>query len=658
MPDSDAPNSHQFFDQFLADYLVESEEHLTALRQELLALEHFVGKPQIDEALLDELFRRCHTLKGISGMVGLAEAEQVAHRMESYLRVLRQGQLPLSEHGLESLIASVRLLEQIIEARRSNAALPDITSVIAELSRLSQNTDSDHGVAPTAKPPMQRATGQGVRLWRFEFMPSRELVERGINVNTARARLQEIGEIRRSVPLVKAQGQIAFGFVVASSADESVFAGWRDDGLEYAAVDAGSEVTPSDEALLEQQPAAGLPRATSNVVRVDLTRLDDLMSLVGDLVMSRARLENRIKQLRTVLDAPEWRPLQETSSLMERQLRDLRHAVMRVRMVQIGEIFERMRFVIRDLARENRKKVALDVSGQNTEIDKFVVERMMDPLLHLVRNAVSHGLESSEERLRSGKSAEGLIRLRARTAGERVIIEIEDDGRGIDVEKVEQRARERGLIAPGTHIDDDTLLDIITAPTFSTQDKANRESGRGVGLDVVKNSVEELKASISLWTERGRGTRFSIHLPLTLAIADVLLALVEGQTFAVPQAAVQEIIEVEPQAVSVLENNEVISYRGGVLPLVRLAKVFRLAANGGGRSFHVFVIGSGPNAAGLVVDRVIGQREVVVRAASDPLLQVPGISGATEIGDGRVVLILNVEKLLLPAAEYEQRLSG
>jgi two-component system chemotaxis sensor kinase CheA len=313
-------------------------------------------------------------------------------------------------------------------------------------------------------------------------------------------------------------------------------------------------------------------------------------------------------------------------------------------MVQVGEIFERMKFVVRDLSRESGKEIRLELRGQETEIDKFLVERMTDPLLHLVRNAVSHGLETVEERVAQGKPPGGTITLRAAASGDNVLIEIADDGRGIDEERTAERARALGLIAGDVRPDEALLLKLICTPGFSTREEADRVSGRGVGMDVVCSTVEELGGTLTLTTEKTRGTRFTIELPLTLAIADALIASVGGQRFAFPQAVVREIIEVEASAVKVLENNEIISYRGGVLPLLRLARLFGLDEAAPG-AFHVFVIGSGASAVGLAVDRAIGQREIVVRGLNDPLVKVRGVAGATDLGDGRVVLILDVAAL-------------
>jgi two-component system, chemotaxis family, sensor kinase CheA len=636
VPTSNSDNEGgEFFEQFLSDYYAECDEHLTLVRRNLLALEAQVGRPQADHALLDELFRSFHTLKGISAMVGLGAAERLAHHMESYLRALRQGEATLDAWGLETLLTGTSLLEQVVSARRDEKPLPDIGGVVKLLEALllddSSSTTEDSPVVATA-------TGVGAkRTWRVEFTPTPALAERGLSVNSVRARLQDLGEIVRATPQVRGQGEIAFLFVLTTEAGESTFAGWEADGL---------TVEPFEEETTAVAPAAPTAPATTlaaaNVVRVDLARLDELMRMVGELVVSRARLEDQLKSLkRSGVPAAVWRPLQETSTAISRQLRDLRDGVMRVRLVQVGEMFERMQFVVRDLTRESGKRVALETEGRETELDKFLVERMTDPLMHLVRNAVTHGLETPQAREARGKRAEGRITLRAATAGERVYIEVEDDGRGIDRERVRARALERGLLDPGANLSDTALLELLCTPGFSTRDEADRGSGRGVGMDIVRNTVEELGGSLS--SESGRGTRFVVELPLTLALTEAIIVGAGGQRFAVPQSAVREVFEVEPEAVQQLENNEVVAYRGGPLPLVRLARLFNLEGEGQGAS-RVFVLG-GPSALGVVVDRVIGQREIVVRRLADPLARAAGVAGATELGDGKVVLILDVAAL-------------
>ena len=635
MDKSTPDNRGEFFDQFLDDYYAECDEHLVSIRRSLVTLEDEADAGSVDRALLDNLFRSFHTLKGISGMVGLAAAEQLAHHLESYLRELREGTAVLNASGFGALVSGVSLLESVINARRNDQPIPSIDEVVAQLQSISAQSAS----VETAEPqPSEAAANEATAMrWLVEFTPTAELAERGVNVNSVRARLQEIGQLVQAKPVVKGAGEIVFEFIIATNIDRAALASFESDGLTFKP--APVEVAPRTREI-QSVPTI----APASVVRVDLDRLDELMRIVGELVISRTRLEDQLTDLKRVTPPATFRSIQETSLSMGRQLRDLRDSVMRVRMVQIGEIFERMTFVVRDLARENGKKVIVQLSGGDTEIDKLLVERMMDPLMHLVRNAVSHGLETVAEREAQGKRSEGLLSLSATTAGEKIVIKIADDGRGINRSLVLSRANEKGLSNGKTDVDDESLLNLLCTPGFSTREEADRESGRGVGMDIVKQATEELGGRVSLTTKAGEGTTFTIELPLTLAIAEALIVSVNNQRFAVPQSAVTEVLEVESSSTRVLENNEIISYRGKVLPLIRLARVFEMNHQRG-ESFHVLVIGEDASAVGLAVDRILGQREIVVRAIKDPLAQSKGIAGATELGDQRVVLILDTTAL-------------
>jgi two-component system, chemotaxis family, sensor kinase CheA len=366
--------------------------------------------------------------------------------------------------------------------------------------------------------------------------------------------------------------------------------------------------------------------------------------MIGDMVISRARLEGALAPAEARLPPVLWRAVQENSQTIERQLRDLREGIMRLRLVPVGEIFRRMPFVVRDLARERGTRVRLELRGEETEIDKFLIERMMDPVLHLVRNAVSHGFESPAARLAAGKPAEGTLTLAAASVGDSVVLEIADDGRGIDAAAVAARARTLGFPLPDGPLDSATLLDILCAPGFSTREETDRASGRGVGMAVVKTTVEDLNGAISLQTAPGEGTRFVIELPLTLSITDALIAEVGDRVFAVPQSGVREVVEIAPESVRRLEGHEMAPFRGGTLPILRLARLFGLPETPR-RALHVFVVGTGVDAVGVAVDRIAGQREIVVRGMSDELIRVDGIAGATDLGDGRVVLIVDLASL-------------
>lgn len=640
------------FVEFIDDYFVECDEHLAIARSSLLTLEPSVERGQFERAPLDELFRSFHSMKGLSAMVGFEQAELLAHHMESYLSAVQKEAVRFTTPGLELLIAGVNALEQVISARRADAPFPDVNSLLASFASLvptanapdvssvaaaSRRLESDaFELSPEKSRLLTTARATGAQAWRITFMPAPALAERGVNVNTVRERLQAVGNVIHAYPQVHG-GQISFAFLVAGNIANDVITSWQADGLTCVPYEEPTSTpSPNDRVA----PLSHSTLMSANVVRVELSRLDDLMRMVGDLVISRARLDDTLKRLGDKVPSAERRSLQETNQAIERQLRHLREGVMRVRLVQVREVFARMQFVIRDLTREHGKKITLVLNGQETEIDKFVVERMMDPLLHLVRNAVSHGLEEAEERVAAGKTAEGKITLSASAAGDIIAIEVEDDGRGIDALKVIERGKAAGLIDKAAPATPTALIDVLCSPGFSTRDEADRASGRGVGMAVVRNAVEELGGSLTLETWPGKGTRFKIQLPLTLAIADALIVSVGGQTFAVPQVSVREIIQVEFTALKALENNELLPYRGQALPVVRLAPYFGLAGTSN-QAAYALVMGQGQGLVAILVDRLFGLREIVVRSLNDPLLRVPGIAAATELGDGRLVLILD-----------------
>jgi len=523
------------FTEFLDDYFAESEEHLGAIRRQLLTLESFVDQDRFDPgvtAAVDELLRALHSLKGLSAMVGIHDAEQIAHDMESSLREMKQAGTGPTEDLMEVLAGGTSAIDHIVAARREQNPAPDINAV---LSRLTASEAETHETARVPPP---------------------------------------------------------FG-----------------------------------------------------AVRVDMKRLDQLMTMVGDLVISRGHVDETLRRLEAILPASAWRELQEANFLLQRQLRNLREGVMRMRMVPVGNAFERMRFVIRGLERESHKEVRLELTGENTEIDKLLVERLMDPLLHMVRNAVTHGLEPAEERIASGKTGEGHIWIRARTEAETVVIELEDDGRGVDTIQVADRSRASGLIQRGESIDESRVLQMICSPGFSTREQADLGAGHGVGMTIVKTTISGLGGTLAMSTRPGKGTRFTIRLPLTLAIMEALIVYLDDQPFAVPRSRIQEVLRVETDAVTVMDDNEVIPHRGGVLPIVFLRRLFRM--NGEPRtSFHVLVVDADSSAIGIAVDRIARQREIVARPVDDALVRVPGIAGATELGDGRPVLILDVAAIV------------
>ena len=648
-----------FVDAFIDDYFSEAEEHLATVRRILLIIDERVGHA-LESARLQELLRALHTLKGLSGMVGLAAAEEAAHAMEDGLRAMPpEGAMPPAL--VEALFSGESFLESCIAARRANAPIPSpgayVDRMADVLATLARETAEPQDAVPLGSSAIVAADETTVR--QFEFSASAALAGRGIGVELVRRRLAELGEIVSTLPRVRPDGGVVFEFAVAVRRSATPSESWREEGVSWEAWDdaprqAVGLVVQQDPPPRASSSPPPVTATSSNVVRVDLGRLDDLMRMVGELVVSRARLGQLIAQAGVHLPLALSDELGDANEDIERRLRTIREGVTRVRLVAVNEVFERMRFAMRDVVRDSRKSIYLDVQGQDTEIDKLVVDRMLEPLLHLVRNSASHGIESHSERIAAGKPAEGTIWLRARAAGDRIILEVEDDGAGIDTEHVARRARQLGLVTNMDVLGPDAILDVICSPGFSTRETADLASGRGVGMGVVRSAIRSLGGELFVDSVLGQGTRFTIELPLTLMITDALIVEIGDQSMAIPQVALREIVPLDPAAVTHLENNEVLSFRGRVIPLVNLATLFKWESKPGVQR-HVLIVGSVAHPTGLIVDRLVGLREIVVHPVSDPMVAVPGIAGATELADGRVSLILDAPTLVRVARERGRR---
>jgi two-component system, chemotaxis family, sensor kinase CheA len=649
---------HELRPDLLDEFYSECDEHLSAIRQALSALEKQVrAGTGADASLVSALFASFHSFKGIAALAGLTPAERLAHAAEGYLRVLSRGNGAITQSGLNTLMVAAQRLEQAVGAHRAKQPLPLIEHELDQLAALvptdepAETVPQPAGVKPSdVLARIEEARRNSFLVWRCVFKPSRELDDRGVNINGVRARLAKLGQILEAAPKVEPGKGIKFHFVLALRAAPGDLAEWEADGLRFEPFSDPETVAETEPGSHPERAGASLHDpfiAPSRFIRVDIGRLDELMRVMGDLVIQRARLEEQISRLaRQNGDAPA-EPLLEVSAGLNRSLRELREAIMRVRLIPIAHLFERMPFVVRDLANDSNKRIRVELSGQATEIDKYIIERLKDPLLHLVRNAVSHGIEEPEDREERGKSPEATVRLSATTAGDSVIIRVMDDGRGIDVRSAVKRAAALGIKVPA-RMDPAQLLALLCRPGFSTRDAADRASGRGVGMAVAYDAVRELGGTMTLETERGNGTTFILRMPLTLAIADVFIVSAADRIYAVPQGAIAEVRELEERALRSVGKTEVLHYRNGLLPLVRLSTYFGTPS--ATERHQVLVMESERGLVGIVVDRVVGQREVVVRSLGDPFARARGVAGATELGDGRPVLILDVAAVTQGAA--------
>ena len=626
--------------RFRDTFFQEAGEHLGEMEAGLLQLES-----NRDPEILNAIFRGAHSIKGASATFGFENVARFTHAMEGLLDRMRSGTVEPSPARIGLLLESLDILRRLLDAARAGNAPPPEAERGAESLLLAQRV----GEFPPDPPVKVRAQDRARANWRVRFAPSPEILRQGMDPVLVLRDLGRLGEVEKvdadlsALPALAAmepdQCYLAWRLELISEATEEkirdVFA-FVEDG---ATIEIRRASVPEPPAV----PGRNLPGAESGTIRVATGKVDKLIDLVGELIIA----QSMASQILTVFQAGDLDRLQETFAEVERYTRELQERLMRVRMLAIGNAFSRFPRLIRDLSAATGKQVALRIEGEETELDKSVVERMADPLTHLVRNAIDHGIEPAAERVNAGKPPSGTIGLKARHQGGSVVLEVSDDGRGLDRDRILAKARAGGLAAVDEDPADEQVFSYIFEPGFSTAATVSDISGRGVGMDVVKKSVESLNGAIGIQSEPGRGVTFRIQLPLTLAILDGLLLRVGGQRFVLPLVSIIESIAPrKDQLRRVASGGEVIVLRGEPLPLVRLKRLFRIAADeeeSAGR-LAVIVENRGKRIA-LLVDELLGQQQVVIKSLETNFRKVDGVAGATILGDGRPALILDVAAL-------------
>ncbi len=610
--------------EFLEDFLAEVTEILEQLDQDLVELEEH---PE-DLELLNKIFRAAHTMKGTSSFMGFEKMTTVTHRMEDILNLLRKGEAKLTPEVMDVVLEAVDVVKEIVDNIRETQSEGDvdITDIVKKLEdaykaltgEKKEEVSAEEEVIGGGKPPSKE------ELEAFD-REIQELLKKELEKESSE---EVIGGGR---PPTKEELE-AFDREIQELLKKEL-----EKEKEEKKTDTGKKVTKD-----EKKEKKG-----DTTIRVDVSRLDALMNLVGELVLGRNRLLRIAQQLSAKYEDDELiHALEETLDQVDFITTDLQMAVMKTRMVPIARVFNRFPRVVRDLARELKKEVKLVIEGEDTELDRSIVEEIGDPLVHLVRNAIDHGIEPPEEREFLGKPRQGLLRLAAYHEGNHIVILVEDDGRGIDIEKIKKKALERGLVTESelSRMNEKEILNLIFLPGFSTADKVTDVSGRGVGMDVVKTNIEKLNGTIEINTELGKGTQIVIKIPLTLAIIQALLVKVAEEIYAIPLVSVVEAVKISQDEVQTVEGREIIILRDSVLPLVKLADVFDIPVEEG-ISQYVVVLAIGERKFGLVVDSLIGQEEIVIKSLGNYLTNIEGISGATIMGDGRVTLIVDVAGL-------------
>jgi two-component system, chemotaxis family, sensor kinase CheA len=668
----------------------EAQELLEQLEQALLDLEHAPGNTE----LIDSAFRALHTIKGSGAMFGFDAVAAFTHHVETAFDLVRKGKVaPSPELIAVALAAKDRmrlLIEQPDDADEASgeAILRDLKSIV----------EGGPAVVPAAAAP-------GAMRWRIRFRLAKDAMAmgtnplllldelRGLGTATVTARTDRIPSLAELVPT---ECRIGWDVVLSSdkprAAIEDVFMFVIDDmeleiepiaddgddkrigeilvdrgDVQPAAVDAAlasqrpvgellvkaGDVTEEKlaSALAEQQHLRGETRAaaakTSDSIRVPAERLDELMDRVGELVIAQSRLTQ-------VAAASVDGQVKSVAEEIERLVLELRDITMGVRTVPIGSLFGRFRRLVHDLTRELGKEIELTTVGEETELDKTVIERLNDPLIHLLRNAIDHGLEKPEGRAQAGKPARGHITLSARHSGAEVLVSIVDDGRGLDRARIQARGEEQGLLTPGVKLSDSELFQVIFQPGFSTAREVTSLSGRGVGMDVVKRTIEALRGKIDIASTPGKGTEVTLRLPLTLAIIDGLLVRVGKGRYVIPLSAVEECVELSAEEDARSKGRSFLNIRDDLVPFLRLRELFNTTTPPD-RFQKVVIVSSGDLRVGLVVDQVIGDHQTVIKSLSKLHAHVETFSGATILGDGSVALILDIAHLVVFGQSREEQ---
>jgi len=663
---------------YLEMFIEESKDHLQAINDELLKLEL---EPE-NIAIINEIFRSAHTLKGMAGTMGFEDLASLTHEMENVLDLLRNSQLSITSEIMDVIFKCVDFIEKMVNSiEQGGDGKENVTEIVSQLAKIQDPShtyqvdlfDASHELAVAAdlvideyqNSIINEAKMMGNNVYQITVTLDERCVMKSVRAYMVFQVAEELGEIIQTYPPVeeieeekfensftllllsqRAMQEIQTQFANVSEVKEVIVS----EGLSQEIVKKNPSVTndentgPANQLPEKENTGDNKKKQRSKSIRVDIEKLDHLMNLFSELIIDRGRLEQIARK-------SGLSELTETVEHMTRISTDLQDLILNMRMVPVEQVFNRFPRMVRDLAKELNKKVQLVVEGAETELDRTVIDEIGDPLVHLLRNALDHGLESTEERLANKKPEEGKILLKAYHSGNHVFIEVVDDGKGINREKVLNKAIERGVVSieEAKSLTDQQIYALIFSSGFSTADKISDISGRGVGLDVVKTKIESLGGVISIDSTPGQGSIFHIQLPLTLSIINSMLVNVEEETYAIPFTSIVEITTITFDEIKTLHGQKVFQFRGQVVPLIYLNDVFHVPSVETAfkeQHHYIVIVRKGNKTVGLVVDSVLGQQEVVLKSLGGLLSNLYAISGATILGNGEVALIIDSNQFI------------
>ncbi len=614
--------------EILEDFLVEAFELIEQIDQDLVELEN---NPE-DLELLNRIFRVAHTVKGSSSFLNFDVLTKLTHHMEDVLNKARKGELKITPEVMDVVLKSIDMMKELLVAIRDNGndtdVGMDITEICSALDAISQGNDIP------AKPAQEKV----VEIAKSEQEDEEEIDYNNLSDDEVEAEIQRLLKKRKEEDQKRKADK-------KKVAQEEKSDSKKPENL--AKVVSKPVQTKSKSNVLAKKQATSTIEQT---IRVEVKRLDHLMNLIGELVLGKNRLLKIYDDVEERYEGEKFlEELNQVVSSVSLVTTDLQIAVMKTRMLPVAKVFNKFPRMIRDLSRELGKSIELKITGEDTELDKSIVEEIGDPLVHIIRNSCDHGIENGDTRLMKGKSEGGIIELKAYHEGNNIVIEIVDDGKGLDPDMLRNKSLEKGIITEreADSMSDKEAYNLIFKPGFSTAESVTNVSGRGVGMDVVKTNIEKLNGIIDVDSEIDRGTIIKLKIPLTLAIIQALLVGVQEEFYAVPLASVLETVRIPLEEIYTIEGKNVLRLRDEVLSLVRLSDIFgveRVLDNS--EHAYVVVIGLAESKLGIIVDSLVGQEEIVIKSMGDYLKGIEGIAGATIRGDGRVTLIVDVAALM------------
>lgn len=637
--------------EILEDFLVEAFELIEQIDHDLVELE---ANPE-DLELLNRIFRVAHTVKGSSSFLNFDVLTKLTHHMEDVLNKARHGELKITPDIMDVVLESVDMMKALLRSIRERGNDTDagvsITDICNRLTAINEGRDpnADHNIS--TQPQEETQSKQDSHLEPQSAMDQ----EPEVDVNSL-SEAEVEAEIERLLKVRKAEDQARRDKQKQNSEQSAVQTPESTPAPEPAPTLA-AKPAPKKESKESNAPAHSSASAVEQTIRVEVKRLDNLMNLIGELVLGKNRLLKIYDDVEERYEGEKFlEELNQVVSALSLVTTDIQLAVMKTRMLPIAKVFNKFPRMVRDLSRELGKQIDLEISGEETELDKSIVEEIGDPLVHIIRNSCDHGVESPKERLAAGKPEKGIIQLKAYNEGNHIVVEIVDDGKGIDALAVKMKALERGLITEREvdSMSDKEAYSLIFKPGFSMAKQVTNVSGRGVGMDVVKTNIEKLNGIIDIDSEVGKGTIIKLKIPLTLAIIQSLLVGSQEEFYAIPLASVKETVRVPVDNIYTIEGKNVLRLRDEVLSLVRLSDLFGVKqVFESGDQTYVVVINVADSKLGIIVDSLIGQEEIVIKSLGNYLQNIRGIAGGTIRGDGKVTLIVDVGMIMDMAKEIK-----